>query len=374
MTLPIATQDQEETRYEPDVIDEADLEDDSYRIDQYEILSSPNDFNTRTLVDFIESGVVDIPGFQRNYVWDITRASRLIESIIVGLPIPQIFLYEQERNKHLVIDGQQRLMSIYYFVKERFPRRDKLAELRMLSDGRSNISAELLSNDEYFSNFHLRLPENTPGRPNRFQGRQYSTLDDEYQTSFDLRTIRNIIVRQVRPEGDEAMFEIFNRLNSGGVNLTPQEIRRCMFDSKFYEMLYRTNTDEKWRNLVGARIPDIHMKDVEILLRGFAMLIKGETYRPSMVKFLNGFSQSAKSFDADYLKQLGELLDSFLVLQRQFTEGCSETTGGRRGVWRESGWPDGCATAPPPATAATPQHPTVPGAASRAPHGTPAAC
>ena len=70
----------------------------------------------------------------------------------------------------------------------------------------------------------------------------------------------------------------------------------------------------------------------------------------------------------------GTLLDWSLVLQRQFTEGCSAPPSGRRGVWRESGWPDGCATAPPPATAATPQHPTAPGAASRVPPGTPAAC
>ena len=94
---------------------------DSYPVDQYDLVTSPNDFNTRTLVDFIDAGVINIPGFQRNFVWDIKRASRLIESMIVGLPVPQIFLYEKGSNKHLVIDGQQRLMSIYYFVKERFP-------------------------------------------------------------------------------------------------------------------------------------------------------------------------------------------------------------------------------------------------------------
>ena len=310
-TLPTG-QELEESRYEPDVTDEAEEEDSSYRIDQYDILSAPNDFNTQTIVNFIESGVVVIPGFQRNYVWDGNRASRLIESIIVGLPVPQVFLYEQERNKYLVIDGQQRLMSIYYFVKERFPRRDKRADLRLIAEGRSSVHPDVLANDEYFTDFRLRLPANVPGNQNRFHGRQYSTLDASDRTSFDLRTIRNIIVRQVHPAGDEAMFEIFNRLNSGGVNLTPQEIRRCMFDSKFYDMLYETNTDDKWRKLVGARIPDIHMKDVEILLRGFAMLIKGEEYRPSMVKFLNRFSQNARAFTPDYLQRLRELLQSFL--------------------------------------------------------------
>ena len=145
MTTLIEEQELEERRYEPDIVSEADSEDDSYRIDQFDILSSPNDFNTKTLVDFIDTGVVMIPGFQRNYVWDIKRASRLIESIIVGLPVPQIFLYEQDRNKFLVIDGQQRLMSIYYFVKERFPRKDKIADLRLALSGRSNHPADLLS-------------------------------------------------------------------------------------------------------------------------------------------------------------------------------------------------------------------------------------
>ena len=304
-------QDSEEIRYEPDVGTESEVE--SYPIDQFDLVASPNDFNTRTLVDFIDSGVVTIPGFQRNYVWDIKRASRLIESIMVGLPVPQIFLYERGQNKHLVIDGQQRLMSIYYFVKGRFPRKEKLAELRLTGGGQSTVPADKLSDDEYFSDFRLNLPESIPGRSNRYNKLGYASLDEDQLVLFNLRTIRHIIVRQVGPSGDEAMYEIFNRLNSGGINLTPQEIRRCTFDSKFYEVLYETNTQDSWRKLVGTAIPDIHMRDVEILLRGFAMLIKGESYRPSMVKFLNSFSQQAKSFDEGRLQQLRQLLDSFLA-------------------------------------------------------------
>ena len=311
MTLSEEAQDRDEIRYEPDV-HETEPEGESYPIDEYDLVASPNDFNTKTLVDFIDSGVVTIPGFQRNYVWDIKRASRLIESIIVGLPVPQIFLYEQGNNKHLVIDGQQRLMSIYYFVKGRFPRKDKLPELRLASGGQSTIPADKLSNPEYFTDFRLSLPESVPGRPNRYNRLEYASLEGDQLVSFNLRTIRHIIVRQVGPSGDEAMYEIFNRLNSGGINLTPQEIRRCTFDSKFYEMLYETNTQDRWRKLVGTRTPDIHMKDVEILLRGFAMLLNEDSYRPSMVKFLNLFSQQAKSFDDRRLQQLRQLLVSFL--------------------------------------------------------------
>ena len=312
MTLPATEWEVEVNRYESDVVDADESEGDSYPIDQYDLVSSPNDFNVKTIVDFIDSGVVVIPGFQRNFVWDIKRASRLIESLIVGLPVPQIFLYEQERDKYLVIDGQQRLMSIYYFVKERFPRKEKLPALRAVLQGQSTIPEGVLQDSEFFGDFRLNLPENIPGQPNRFHGCSYSTLDDDHQRSFYLRTIRNIVVRQVAPAGDEAMYEIFNRLNSGGMNLTPQEIRRCMFDSKFYDLLYKTNTEERWRDLVGARVPDIHMKDVEILLRGFAMLIQGDSYRPSMVKFLNGFSKQARSFDGEELARLELLLDSFL--------------------------------------------------------------
>ena len=231
---------------------------------------------------------------------------------MIGLPIPQIFLYEQERNKFLVIDGQQRLMSIYYFVSERFPRKDKLVELRQLFDMEGKIPEDTLRDDSYFTDFNLNLPEQLPGHHNRFNKLNHSTLGEEYQTTFDLRTIRNIIVKQVTPGGNASMYEIFNRLNSGGMNLTPQEIRRCMYDSEFYDALYKTNTRAEWRRLVGADVPDLHMKDVEILLRGFAMLIDGASYRPSMVRFLNGFSESAKLFDRQKLQMLEKLLQSFI--------------------------------------------------------------
>ena len=105
----------------------------------YKITSTPNDFNVNTLFDLIESETVKIPGFQRNYVWDIKKASKLIESIIMGLPVPQLFFYERGRNDFLVIDGQQRLMTIYYFIKGRFPRIEKRAELRKIFDQKGGI-------------------------------------------------------------------------------------------------------------------------------------------------------------------------------------------------------------------------------------------
>ena len=324
---------QQEPRTDSEWLDEEQVdseeEDNSYSIDAYDLVSTPNDFNTKTLVDFIDSGVVLVPGFQRNYVWDIKRASRLIESIIVGLPIPQIFLYEKGRNRYLVIDGQQRLMSIYYFVKGRFPRKAKLAELRLEAKGLGVIPREKLNDDEYFTNFQLNLPEPTTEAHNKFHGRDYCSLEADLQQSVNLRTIRHIIVRQVGPTGDQAMYEIFNRLNSGGVILKPQEIRRCAFDSSFYQMLDETNTLEEWRKLVGTDTPDLHMRDTEILLRGFAMLINEASYQPSMVKFLNQFSLEAKSFKKKKLAQLQRLLSSFLTSCQDLPTDAFHSAGGR---------------------------------------------
>ncbi|HWN76482.1 MAG TPA: DUF262 domain-containing protein, partial [Bradyrhizobium sp.] len=136
--------------------------------------------------------------------------------------MPQIFLYEAGRNEFLVIDGQQRLMSIYYFIKQRFPRKDKRAELRTIFDEQGKIPNEVLDDDDYFENFRLKLPESLPVHPNRFKGLAYATLGD-YKVQFDLRTIRNIIIKQNSPRDDDSsMYEIFNRLNTGGINLKPQ--------------------------------------------------------------------------------------------------------------------------------------------------------
>lgn len=280
---------------------------------EYDISASPNDFNIKTLFDFIDSGIVKIPGFQRNYVWDIKKASKLIESIIIGIPIPQIFLFEEGKNKFLVIDGQQRYMTIYYFKKKRFPRTDKRLELRKIFDESKGIPEDFLNNNEYFTDFNLQLPTTQPNQKNKFHGKNYFTLDPDDKTTLDLRTIRNIIIKQTSPEDDNSViFEIFNRLNTGGVNLKPQEIRTSLFHSDFYEMLYRINLLPRWRALTPTESPNLHMRDIEILLRGFAMLIGNETYSPSMTKFLNKFSFTVKAYPAENITYLEELFKTFI--------------------------------------------------------------
>ena len=293
-------------------VDAVGLEDneEEYSPGQYEITAAPNDFNVATLYDFIKSGVVKIPGFQRHYVWDLGRASKLIESLLIGLPIPQIFLYEAGRNSFLVVDGQQRLMSLYYFREGRFPREDRRAELRRIFDQNGRIPTEVLADPDYFIDFALRLPKRADGAANPFSGLTYETLG-ERKTEFDIKTIRNVIIKQLVPqEGMSSVYEIFSRLNSGGENLERQELRSSLYHSAFYDMLGRANELPGWRRLFGEPEPNLHMRDIQHLLRAFALLCK--EYSPSMVRFLDRFSLDAKQFDAARVDYLEKLFTSFV--------------------------------------------------------------
>lgn len=297
--------------------DDSIIQDASFK--DYQITATPNDFNIKTIVDFVDSGVVKIPGFQRNYVWDLERASRLIESLLMGLPIPQIFLYEEARNSFLVIDGQQRLMSIYYFINGRFPRRDKRVQLRRIFADQGNIPEEVFADDRYFTKFNLHLPEQTGKGASRFHDKNYATLG-EFKTALDLTVIRNIIIKQTAPEDDRdsSIFEIFNRLNTGGVNLTAQEIRASIYQSAFMTMLDRMTFNSTWRRFVGKAEPDLHLKESEILLRSFAMLAKGDEYRDPMGLFLNSFAKKAKTFSQAEVDYAEELFDAFFESLDEF--------------------------------------------------------
>ncbi|MBP0016350.1 MAG: DUF262 domain-containing protein [Cyanobacteria bacterium SBLK] len=286
--------------------------DEDVEVQEYDITTIPNDFNIATLYQYIDSGIFVIPGFQRNFVWDIKKSSKLIESLILGLPVPQLFLYEQERNKFLVIDGQQRLMSIYYFIKERFPLPEKRSELRKIFDEYGSLPNKILEDDEYFTDFSLTLPSYLSNQPNSYANKSYTTLG-EAKLQFELRPIRNIIVRQNTPKDDDSsVYEIFSRLNSGGLNLTPQEIRLSLHHSEFYNILMDLNLEEGWRKILSNPNPDLRSRDIEILLRIFAMLIDGDNYTPKMIDFLNQFSKKSQKHSSKQNDFVKRLFQSFL--------------------------------------------------------------
>lgn len=292
-------------------------------INPYEVDCLPNDYNITTLVSLIGRGYLKIPSFQRNYVWKKDMASKFIESIIIGLPIPQLFLFERERNNFLVIDGQQRLVTIYLFKKQRFPKNDIGRGIirKYLSIGQEIPVEELSGNN--FEDFKLKLPS-TASEKNLLSGLKYDTLstisDYDFKGEFDYnRTIRTITIKQISPcEDDSSMFEIFSRLNSGGILLKAQEIRMSLYYSAFYERIVSNlNLNNLWRAFLGKENPDLHMNDVEALVRCFAMLEIGDEYKSPLKTFLNGFSKEAMSFSETKIDELSSLFDKFL-------ECCSE--------------------------------------------------
>lgn len=289
-------------------------------IKEYDITATPNDFNISTLFSLMNNGIVKIPPFQRKYVWDIKQASKLIESIILGLPIPQVFLYEKGKNNFLVIDGQQRLLSIYFFIKQRFPTEEGRKILHDYLTGSEMISEAVIANDKFFCNFALKLPSPVTSVENKFNNLKYEQLEDSKYTFDFLRTIRSVVIKQNEPDDeDSSMYEIFNRLNSGGINLKPQEIRMSLYYSDFYRMLFEINNEKHWREILGQPSADINFKDIEILVRAFAMLYLHNKYSKPMTKFLNRFSKAGGNFEQSLIDYLKELFISFLESSKQLS-------------------------------------------------------
>lgn len=303
-----------------DAMIESENEDDGV-IKEYDITSTPNDFNISTLFNLINNGIIKMPPFQRNYVWDIKRASKLIESVILGLPIPQVFLYEKGKNNFFVIDGQQRLLSIYFFIKQRFPNLKGKEILRDFLAGDEQINEKFINEESFFDDFSLNLSSPVAPTINPLNGLKYETLGDYKRTFEYLRTIRSVVIKQnEEDEQDSAIYEIFNRLNTGGQNLTAQEIRMSLFYSKFYEMLLRINKNEQWRSFLGQPSTDLHFKDVEILLRSFAMLVHHCEYKAPMTKFLNSFSKEATKFNNETNEYWEKLFESFIESCRELND------------------------------------------------------
>jgi len=217
----------------------------------------------------------------------------------MGLPIPQIFLYEDGKNRFLIIDGQQRLMTIYYFMKGRFPKRDARAKIRGIFIEKGRLNDSDLEDESMFSIFRLFF--NPDGAPSPYQGLTYASLDD-IKSIFDLRTIRNIIVKQLRPDDDKSsIFELFNRLNTGGINLSQQEIRMSLFYGDFIKMVVVMNEDTNWRKVLGGD-PDQRQKDVEVILRMFALAADYESFKKPLSKFINEYCRKMRSYnDSSFL-------------------------------------------------------------------------
>ena len=157
----------------------------------------------------------------------------------------------------------------------------------------------------------MQFAKQENGTPHPLNSKKYHTLDVAQKSSFELMPIRCMSIRQNRPEDDGSIYEIFSRLNTGGLNLSPQEIRGCLYRSDFYRMIYSLNSEPCWREIVGKKEEDDKFRDVEVLLRSYALLYDGQLYSGSMIRFLNRFSKEAQEFDREKIEQSKKL---FLTL------------------------------------------------------------
>jgi len=222
----------------------------------YQISSYPADITLRGYLDKWNSGQLEIPPFQRNYVWDQVKASKLIESFLLGLPVPGVFLYKNRTtNKLAVIDGQQRILSSIRYFKNEFD--EKIFRLK-------NV-----------------LP--------RWNGKTYEELEESDRYQLDDTVLRATVVQQLDPEDDSSIYHIFERLNTGGINLNPMEIRKCVYFGDFFTLLEHLNENASWRTIIAKPNPDKRLRDVEMVLRCLALHEGWEKYEKPMKGFLNRY-------------------------------------------------------------------------------------
>jgi len=236
----------------------------------YRIASYPSDLTLEGLHLKWQREEIEIPQLQRRWVWSHVQASRLIESFLLGLPVPSIFVYrERDTEIQLVIDGQQRLRSIFGFFE-----------------------GDLPSGGDFF----------LKGVGSQWEGKTYTSSEDKPYSGLTeaerirLRdsVLRVIVIEQLDPHDDTSIYHIFERLNTGGTGLALQEIRNCTYHGPFNDLLAELNQDKLWRDIFGTPTSDVRMRDLELILRFSALSEPSIVYTKPMKKFLNDFMAKHK--------------------------------------------------------------------------------
>jgi len=264
--------------------------------------------NREQLPNFVEAlkrtGWMDVrPFYQRRRRWDAERQSRLIESFVMNVPVPPLFVFESDYAKYEVMDGQQRISAI---------------------------------KDFYSNKLRLQGLEQWP----ELNGRIYDTLPSEIRKGIDRRSVSYfVLLKESAVSSEEEMLlrqQVFERLNTGGVRLSNQEIRNSIYHGKFNQLLldvvksnifraawgipaYSSEEDTNPSDKLLAVPLYAQMRDVEIALRFFA-LRHADQYRRGMAGFLDLYSVRSRSFtDAD-MEFLKNLFNETLALAHQVFE------------------------------------------------------
>jgi hypothetical protein len=222
------------------------------------------DFSVASLVTMLEKKEVAIPEFQRRYVWTDRQASRLIESLIIQCPIPVIYMNQERDESFSVIDGNQRLNSLKRFLEDAFPL--------------SGLTS---------------YPE--------LGGLKYSELDPRFQRHISNRVLRcTVILKETHPQ---VKFDVFERLNSGAVALTRQELRHGLYFGPLLKTSAEVAKDLKLERHFGAR-KDKRMKAEELVIRYWALSQGLGAYEKPLATFISSFAETNRNLGEAQLKSL----------------------------------------------------------------------
>jgi len=254
-------------------------------VNQREVLTRPGEPEVRSLYDKQKRGRLILqPDFQRQYVWDRKKASRLVESVLLRVPLPIIYLSEQPDNKEYVIDGQQRLTSLFSFIDGRFP------------------------NGETFKLIGLTAYK-------ELNKKAFTELAEELQNRIQDYNLRTVTL--LKQSDADLKFEIFERLNTGSEPLNDMELRNCVYRGSYNGLLKELAAEPDFRALLGLVAPDKRMRDVELVLR-FASFYHATYlhYAAPMKRFYNHDMEKFKDISQDDAVKLRAAFKNALSLIR----------------------------------------------------------
>lgn len=267
------------------------------------------DWTVATILNQIEQGNIDLsPGFQRRNAWTDDKRSKLIESIMIGYPIPEIVLAEDKnrRNSFIVIDGKQRLLTIAGF-----------------------------KNPDIYQYWTKKIPK-TQRLTSSYNNKTYADIssDADMLRIFENSALRCTVISNY--PSDESLYDIFYRLNSGSTPLSSQELRQALNKGHFSEFLISvTDEDNVIRKVMNLSEPDKRLRDVEVLLRCMSFLKYATEYKGNLLQFLDNTTRTFnKNWDSEEkaiirlknrvmsaTEKLYSVFDSYDTIARKYKNG-----------------------------------------------------
>lgn len=247
--------------------------------DDKPVSTNAKDWTVGVLYDKYKRGKVDLqPEYQREYVWQSRPElpSRLIESLLLDIPIPPIYFAKMPGEKLEVIDGQQRLTTLANFLDDKFA----LQKLQRIGS---------------------------------LIGKKYTELSDEQQEKIRDAQIRSIIVDT--GANSNLRYEVFERLNRGSMALNEQELRNCVYRGDFCDLLATLERETSWRKVKGGAQPEARFKEREMILRFFAFSSRVGFYKGNLKRFLSDYMASHAPKDGEIAK-LDEQAEMFRLTMR----------------------------------------------------------